>query len=75
MVRNNVTKRVGSGKPLRQFKAPKRPEITRLPLYDDADSCLPTNIKALTKVPARTAALLLLTSFGCGKTNPNLFRN
>ena len=27
MVKNNVTKRVGLGKPLSQFKAPKRPEI------------------------------------------------
>ena len=38
MVKPNVTKWAGMGKPLRQFKAPKRPEITRLPLYDDADS-------------------------------------
>jgi len=35
MVKSNVTKRAGSGRPLSQFKAPKRPEITRLPEYDD----------------------------------------
>jgi hypothetical protein len=34
-VKSNVAKRIGSGKPLSQFMAPKRPEITRLCLVDD----------------------------------------
>ena len=37
MVKTNVTKRAGLGKPLSQFKAPKRSEITRLPTYDVAE--------------------------------------
>ena len=37
MVKTNVTKRAGLGKPHSQFKAQKRPEITRLPDYDDAE--------------------------------------
>jgi hypothetical protein len=49
MVKPNVTKRAGLGKPSSQFKAPKRPEITRLPPYDDADGILPTTVKALGK--------------------------
>ena len=47
MVKPNVTKRAGVGKPVSQFKAPKRPEITRLPPYDDADGSLPTTGKVL----------------------------
>ena len=39
MVRTNVTKRAGLSKPLSQFKAPKRPEITRLPPYDNTETC------------------------------------
>jgi len=42
MVKTNVTKRAGSGRPLSQFKAPKRPEITRLPDFDDSNGS-PTN--------------------------------
>ena len=42
MVKTNVTKRAGLGKPQSQFKAPKRPEITRLPDYDDSNGS-PTN--------------------------------
>ena len=49
MVRNNVTKRVGSGKPLSQFKAPKRPEIMRLPPIDDTEMGTITTVKALGK--------------------------
>ena len=49
MVKPNVTKRAGVGKPFSQFKAPKRPEITRLPPFDDADGSLPTAGKALGK--------------------------
>ena len=49
MVKPNVTKRAGVGKPVSQFKAPKRPEITRLPPYDDADGSLTTTGKVLGK--------------------------
>ena len=49
MVRSNVTKRVGSGKPLSQFKAPKRLEITRLPPIDDTETGTITTVKALGK--------------------------
>ena len=54
MVMCNVTKRVGSGKALRQFKAPKRPEIrkkeiTRLPPIDDTETGTITMVKALGK--------------------------
>ena len=49
MVRNNVTKRLGSGKPLSQFKSPKRPEITRLPPIDDTETGTITTVKALGK--------------------------
>ena len=49
MVKPNVTKRAGLGKPVSQFKEPKRPEITRLPAYDDADSHLATSGKVLGK--------------------------
>ena len=49
MVRSNVTKRVGSGKPLSQFKAPKRPGITRLPPIDDTETGTITTVKALDK--------------------------
>ena len=46
MVRSNVTKRVGSGKSLSQFKAPKWPEITRLPPIDDTETGAITTVKA-----------------------------
>ena len=49
MVKPNVTKRAGVGKPVSQFKATKRPEITRLPPYDDADGSLATTGKVLGK--------------------------
>ena len=49
MVRSNVTKRVGSRKPLSQFKAPKRPEITRLPPIDDTETGTMTMVKVLGK--------------------------
>jgi len=49
MVTNNVTKQVGSGKPLSQFKAPKRPEIMRLPPIDDTEMGTITTVKALGK--------------------------
>ena len=48
-VRNNVTKRVGSGKPLSQCKAPKRPGITRLSPIDDTETRTITTVKALDK--------------------------
>jgi len=49
MVRTNVTKRGGLGKSFRQFKAPKRTEITRLPSFDDTDTGTPTTVKVLGK--------------------------
>ena len=49
MVKPNITKRADVGKPLSQFKAPKRPEITRLPPYNDADGSLPTTGKVFGK--------------------------
>jgi hypothetical protein len=78
MVKPIVTKRAGVGKSLSQFKAPKlnlRPEITRLPSYDNANGNLPTTGKVLGKGSGKDGRPLWLTSFGCGKTKPNLFRN
>ena len=49
MVKPNITKRAGVGKPFSQFKVPKRPEVTRLPSFDDADGCLPTTGKVFGK--------------------------
>ena len=47
MVRTNVTKRVGLGKPLSQLKAPKRPEITRLQIYDDTETGATNNCEGI----------------------------
>ena len=69
MLRTHVTKRAGLGKPFGQFKAPKRPEITRLPPFDGTETGPHTTVKALEK---GSADPLLLTYFGCGKTNRNL---
>jgi len=49
MVRPNVTKRSGLGKSLRQFKAPKRPEVTRLLHFDESETVNPLNMKATGK--------------------------
>ena len=49
MVKPNVAKRAGVGKPFSQFKAPKRPEITRIPNYDDTETGPQTTVKALGK--------------------------
>ena len=59
IVRNNVTKCVDFGKPLSQFKAPKRLEITRLPHFNDTEMDTITTAKAW--VPARMADQELLT--------------
>ena len=49
MVKTSVTKRAGLWKPLSQFKAPKRPEITRLPAYNDAEGSPTATGKVLGK--------------------------
>ena len=49
MVKSNVPKRIGSGKPLSQFKAPKRPEIMRLPPIDDTETVSMITNKVLGK--------------------------
>ena len=49
MVRTNVTKQAGLGEPLSQFETPKRPEIKRLPPYDDSEIGPQTTVKALGK--------------------------
>ena len=49
MVKPNITKRAGVGKPLSQFKAPKRSEITRLPAYDDAEGSPTATGKVISK--------------------------
>ena len=61
MVRTNGTKRAELSEPLSHFEAPKRPEISRLPPFDDTETGPQTSVNALGKVPERKADPLLLT--------------
>jgi hypothetical protein len=73
MVRTNITKRTGSGKPFNQFKAPKRPEISRLSAHHENETGTPTTVKAFGRAGFRQP--LVADLIRLRENESRLFRN